>query len=156
MKTLLRLNLSLVTLLISACVTINVYFPAGAAEKAAEADARRVELLKRQADIEADMAAEDAGGVAKAGIDAADANLDAAQKRLDILRRSKDEEKAYELAQRIQSGTVWVNETQHLSPLAAFGGMKQSGVGVEGGLEGLLEYTNAQTLVRRKKAAFTQ
>jgi len=36
MKTLLRLNLSLVTLLISACVTINVYFPAGAAEKAAD------------------------------------------------------------------------------------------------------------------------
>ena len=36
MRTLLRLNLSLVTLLISACVTINVYFPAGAAEKAAD------------------------------------------------------------------------------------------------------------------------
>ncbi|BEV01726.1 aldehyde dehydrogenase family protein [Novosphingobium olei] len=69
---------------------------------------------------------------------------------------STDEEKAFELAQRIQSGTVWVNETQHLSPLAAFGGMKQSGVGVEGGLEGLLEYTNAQTLVRRKKPAFAQ
>ncbi len=69
---------------------------------------------------------------------------------------SKDEEKAYELAQRIQSGTVWVNETQHLSPIAAFGGMKQSGVGVEGGLEGLLEYTNAQTLVRRKNPAFNQ
>ncbi|MCH7627638.1 MULTISPECIES: aldehyde dehydrogenase family protein [Novosphingobium] len=69
---------------------------------------------------------------------------------------SKDEDKAFELAQRIQSGTVWVNETQHLSPLAAFGGMKQSGVGVEGGLEGLLEYTNAQTLVRRKNAAFAQ
>lgn len=68
---------------------------------------------------------------------------------------AKDEEKAFELAQRIQSGTVWVNETQHLSPLAAFGGMKQSGIGVEGGLEGLLEYTQAQTLVRRKKAAFT-
>ncbi len=67
---------------------------------------------------------------------------------------SADEEKAYELAQRIQSGTVWVNETQHLSPLAAFGGMKQSGMGVEGGVEGLLEYTAAQTLVRRKKPAF--
>lgn len=67
---------------------------------------------------------------------------------------SADEERAYDLAQRIQSGTVWVNETQHLSPLAAFGGVKQSGVGVEGGLEGLLEYTNAQTLVRRKKPAF--
>jgi aldehyde dehydrogenase (NAD+) len=69
---------------------------------------------------------------------------------------AKDEDKAWDLAQKIQSGTVWVNETQHLSPLAAFGGVKQSGVGVEGGLEGLLEYTNAQTLVRRKKAAFVQ
>ncbi|WP_408590702.1 aldehyde dehydrogenase family protein [Novosphingobium sp.] len=67
---------------------------------------------------------------------------------------SADEDRAYDLAQRIQSGTVWVNETQHLSPLAAFGGVKQSGVGVEGGLEGLLEYTNAQTLVRKKKPAF--
>ena len=62
-----------------------------------------------------------------------------------------DVDKAFEIAQHIASGTVWVNETQHLSPLAAFGGMKQSGVGVEGGLEGLLEYTNAQTLVRKKK-----
>lgn len=67
---------------------------------------------------------------------------------------SRDEDKAFALAERIQSGTVWVNETQHLSPLAAFGGLKQSGVGVEGGLDGLLEYTAAQTLVRRKGAAF--
>ena len=29
--------------------------------------------------------------------------------------------------------------------------MKQSGVGVEGGVDGLLEYTNAQTIVRKKK-----
>lgn len=63
-----------------------------------------------------------------------------------------DEDKALEIAQRIASGTVWVNETQHLSPMAAFGGMKQSGVGVEGGVEGLLEYTNAQTIVRKKRA----
>ncbi|RYM01699.1 aldehyde dehydrogenase family protein [Sphingobium indicum] len=64
-----------------------------------------------------------------------------------------DEDKAFEIARRIASGTVWVNETQYLSPTAAFGGMKQSGVGVEGGIEGLLEYTSAQTIVRRKKAA---
>lgn len=64
-----------------------------------------------------------------------------------------DENKAFEIAKRIQSGTVWVNEVQHLSPTAAFGGLKQSGLGVEGGEEGLLEYTNAQTLVRKKKAA---
>lgn len=64
---------------------------------------------------------------------------------------SEDEDKAFEIAQRIASGTVWVNETQHLTPTSAFGGMKQSGVGVEGGVEGLLEYTNAQTIVRKKK-----
>ncbi len=64
-----------------------------------------------------------------------------------------DEDKALAIAERIASGTVWVNETQHLSPMAAFGGMKQSGVGVEGGVEGLLEYTNAQTIVRKKVAA---
>jgi len=66
---------------------------------------------------------------------------------------SKDEVKAYEIARRITSGTVWINEIQHLSPLAAFGGMKQSGIGVEGGLEGLLEYTSSQTITRRKQAA---
>lgn len=62
-----------------------------------------------------------------------------------------DEEAAYAVAQRIASGTVWVNETQHLTPLAAFGGMKQSGMGVEGGIEGLLEYTSAQTVTRRRR-----
>ncbi|MDB5676742.1 MAG: aldehyde dehydrogenase [Sphingomonas bacterium] len=63
---------------------------------------------------------------------------------------SKDEDRGFEIAARIASGTVWINETQHLTPMAAFGGMKQSGVGVEGGVEGLLEYTNAQTIVRRR------
>ena len=67
----------------------------------------------------------------------------------------KDEDKALDIAQRIASGTVWINETQHLSPTASFGGMKQSGVGVEGGLEGLIEYTNAQTIVRKKQPVVT-
>ena len=62
-----------------------------------------------------------------------------------------DEDRALEIAQQIASGTVWVNEAQHLSPMAAFGGMKQSGVGVENGVAGLLEYTNTQTIVRKKK-----
>ncbi|QQV77385.1 aldehyde dehydrogenase family protein [Sphingomonas aliaeris] len=63
---------------------------------------------------------------------------------------SADEDRALAVARRIASGTVWINETQHLTPLAAFGGMKQSGLGVEGGREGLLEYTNAQTVTRRR------
>ena len=64
-----------------------------------------------------------------------------------------DEEKALEIAQRITSGTVWINESQNLSPLAAFGGMRQSGIGVEGGLQGLLEYTSSQTIMRHKSTA---
>jgi aldehyde dehydrogenase (NAD+) len=67
----------------------------------------------------------------------------------------RDEDKALEIAQRIMSGTVWINETRHMSPTAAFGGMKQSGVGVEGGVEGLLEYSSAQTITRRKLAVGT-
>jgi aldehyde dehydrogenase (NAD+) len=66
---------------------------------------------------------------------------------------SSDEDKALELAERLATGTVWINESQHLSPLAAFGGQKQSGLGVEGALEGLLEYTNAQTVFLKKAAA---
>jgi aldehyde dehydrogenase (NAD+) len=65
---------------------------------------------------------------------------------------SADSEKALAVAQRLQSGTVWVNETQHLTPFASFGGHKQSGVGVENGVEGLAEYTNPQTIVVRKSA----
>ena len=65
---------------------------------------------------------------------------------------SADEDAALAVGQRLQAGTIWINETQHISPLGAFGGHKQSGLGSEGALEGLLEYTNAQTTYVRKKA----
>ena len=65
---------------------------------------------------------------------------------------SADTDKAVEIASRLQAGTVWVNETQYISPLGAFGGHKQSGVGAEGALEGLLEYTMAQTMYVKKTA----
>jgi acyl-CoA reductase-like NAD-dependent aldehyde dehydrogenase len=65
----------------------------------------------------------------------------------------QDLAQAQRIADRIASGTVWINEIQHLSPLAAFGGMKQSGLGVEGGVDGLLEYTYAKTTTRAKPAS---
>lgn len=68
---------------------------------------------------------------------------------------SKDEELAMTIAQQIESGNVWINESQHLSPLAAFGGHKSSGLGAENGLEGLLEYTNVQTITVKKQPAAT-
>ncbi|MEU4541024.1 aldehyde dehydrogenase family protein [Streptosporangium sp. NPDC023825] len=45
------------------------------------------------------------------------------------------------MAERLQAGTVRVNEIMHLSPLAPFGGLEQSGIGVESGQAGLLEFT---------------
>jgi aldehyde dehydrogenase (NAD+) len=63
---------------------------------------------------------------------------------------SADPDMAFEIAGRLKTGTVWINETQYLTPLAAFAGHGQSGVGVENGLEGLLEYTVPQTIVVRK------
>lgn len=59
---------------------------------------------------------------------------------------SSDVDKALAIGELLETGNVWINETQHLSPFAAFAGHKQSGLGVENGEAGLLEYTNAQTI----------
>lgn len=60
---------------------------------------------------------------------------------------SKDIDAARAIAERIEAGTVWINEIHSFSPHVAFGGHKQSGIGIENALEGLAEYTNAQTIV---------
>lgn len=59
---------------------------------------------------------------------------------------SNDIEKAADLACRLECGTAWVNEHGAIQPNAPFGGVKQSGVGVEFGRYGLEEYTSIQTL----------
>jgi acyl-CoA reductase-like NAD-dependent aldehyde dehydrogenase len=59
---------------------------------------------------------------------------------------SNDLKKAAELATRLECGTAWVNEHGAIQPNAPFGGVKQSGIGVEFGPYGLKEYTSIQTL----------
>lgn len=59
---------------------------------------------------------------------------------------SSDVERASQLASRLECGTAWVNNHAMLNPMAPFGGVKESGIGVEFGLYGLEEYTNIQTL----------
>lgn len=59
---------------------------------------------------------------------------------------SSDTVKAAQLAQRLECGSVWVNDHGAIQPDAPFGGVKQSGIGVEFGLYGLEEYTFIQTL----------
>ncbi len=59
---------------------------------------------------------------------------------------SSDKQRAAELAMRLECGTAWVNEHGAIQPNAPFGGVKQSGIGVEFGHYGLEEYTSIQTL----------
>jgi len=59
---------------------------------------------------------------------------------------SKDLTLARSIARRLEAGTVWINHIHAMSPDVPFGGRKQSGLGVENGLEGLLEYTSVQTV----------
>jgi acyl-CoA reductase-like NAD-dependent aldehyde dehydrogenase len=59
---------------------------------------------------------------------------------------SSDPGKAAVLAQRLECGSAWVNDHGALQPDAPFGGIKNSGMGVEFGLYGLEEFTSIQTL----------
>ena len=59
---------------------------------------------------------------------------------------SSDVALASELAARLECGTAWVNGHAMIQPDAPFGGVKESGVGVEFGRYGLEEYTSIQTL----------
>lgn len=59
-------------------------------------------------------------------------------------------DKGVEIAEQLETGTVWVNEFLHLSPFAPFGGHKQSGFGAEYGKEGLKEFTYPQVITVKK------
>ena len=66
---------------------------------------------------------------------------------------TKDTEKGVEIAEQLETGTVWVNEFMQLSPFTPFGGHKQSGIGAEYGLDGLKEFTNPQVITVKRDAA---
>ncbi len=59
---------------------------------------------------------------------------------------SSDPAYAASVAMRLECGSAWVNEHGAIQPDAPFGGVKQSGIGVEFGQHGLAEYTSIQTL----------
>jgi acyl-CoA reductase-like NAD-dependent aldehyde dehydrogenase len=50
---------------------------------------------------------------------------------------SSNRDAAREVAARIQAGTVWINKHGAVDPRIPFGGAKQSGYGLEFGVEGL-------------------
>jgi aldehyde dehydrogenase (NAD+) len=58
-----------------------------------------------------------------------------------------DAERGERVAGRVRSGAVAVNAPGALDPLGPFGGLKQSGMGREGGHEGIAAYTEYQTIL---------
>lgn len=59
---------------------------------------------------------------------------------------SADVEKATDIAGRIESGSVWVNQQLNIGPHIPMAGFKGSGLGVEQSIEGLTEYTQMQVI----------
>ena len=58
----------------------------------------------------------------------------------------RDLTRALRVAEAIEAGMVGINRGVVSDPAAPFGGVKQSGLGREGGFEGLLEYTETKYL----------
>jgi len=64
---------------------------------------------------------------------------------------TNDLQRAQQIARKLKAGNVWVNMHSVLHSTAAFGGHKQSGIGVEWGIEGLKSYCNAKTFYLQKR-----
>lgn len=61
-----------------------------------------------------------------------------------------DPEQAQQVAERMEAGTVWVNQHGAIHPMVPFGGNKNSGYGVEFGLEGLKAVTQPRVISIKK------
>lgn len=59
---------------------------------------------------------------------------------------TSDPDGAVEVAEQLEAGSVWINQHPVVTASVPFGGIKQSGVGVEGSKYGLLAYTNIRVL----------
>ncbi|MEP2234094.1 MAG: aldehyde dehydrogenase family protein [Alteripontixanthobacter sp.] len=66
---------------------------------------------------------------------------------------TKDTDNGQRIAERMETGTVWINESLYLNPFQPFGGHKQSGFGAEYGKEGLQEFTYPQVITVKRNAA---
>ena len=59
---------------------------------------------------------------------------------------SRNVEQAVEIAKRLETGNVWINQNLQNGPHIPFTGFKQSGFGVENGLEGLKSFTQMKAI----------
>jgi acyl-CoA reductase-like NAD-dependent aldehyde dehydrogenase len=54
--------------------------------------------------------------------------------------------RAFRMAERIQSGTVWVNTYRAVSYMSPFGGYKDSGLGRENGIEAINDFLQTKSV----------
>ncbi|HEX7066265.1 MAG TPA: aldehyde dehydrogenase family protein [Bacillales bacterium] len=60
---------------------------------------------------------------------------------------TRDVKRALRMAQKIKTGTLWINTYQVLSPTVPFGGYKQSGIGRELGIRALEGYLETKSVI---------
>lgn len=66
---------------------------------------------------------------------------------------TNDADRGLQVALRIQSGTVWVNQHLDMPYDTPYGGAKQSGIGRESGIEGMKEFTQSKIINIADKTA---
>jgi (Z)-2-((N-methylformamido)methylene)-5-hydroxybutyrolactone dehydrogenase len=59
---------------------------------------------------------------------------------------TRDLTRAHRLTRALRAGIVWVNTYRAVSPIVPFGGYGLSGLGREGGLDAVLEYTRTKSI----------
>ncbi|KAM5341171.1 hypothetical protein ACJ41O_015280 [Fusarium nematophilum] len=67
---------------------------------------------------------------------------------------SRNLDRAEKMGRQLSAGSVWINSHFDAAPNVPFGGHKESGVGMEWGIEGFKHYTNSRSLWVWKKVDY--
>ena len=59
---------------------------------------------------------------------------------------TRDNARALLMSRGVRAGIVWVNTYRAVSPIAEFGGLKNSGYGRESGFQAIYDYTRPKTV----------
>ena len=59
---------------------------------------------------------------------------------------TRDSARSLRVMKAIRAGIVWVNTYRIVSPIAEFGGFKDSGYGRESGMQAIYDYTRTKTV----------
>jgi len=62
---------------------------------------------------------------------------------------TRDIARGHRVAHRLQAGMVWINDHHRLDPSSPWGGLKESGVGREGGWESFHDFTHVRAVTVR-------